>query len=98
MGASLTSNPFRAPLRQANNNPIHIPPQSHKSWAGVHRAASRAFGRRRNRLLLGSVRNRPADASMFPPDFIARAAALVARYKAAGLMVATAESCTGGRG
>jgi nicotinamide-nucleotide amidase len=33
---------------------------------------------------------------MFPPDLIARAADLVARYKAAGLMAATAESCTGG--
>jgi nicotinamide-nucleotide amidase len=33
---------------------------------------------------------------MFPPDLLARAAALVARYKAAGLMAATAESCTGG--
>jgi nicotinamide-nucleotide amidase len=33
---------------------------------------------------------------MFPPDLIARAVDLVARYKAAGLMAATAESCTGG--
>lgn len=33
---------------------------------------------------------------MFPPDLIARATALVARYRAAGLMAATAESCTGG--
>ena len=33
---------------------------------------------------------------MFPPDLIARAAELVARYRAAGLMAATAESCTGG--
>jgi nicotinamide-nucleotide amidase len=33
---------------------------------------------------------------MFSPDLIARAADLVARYKAAGLMAATAESCTGG--
>ena len=33
---------------------------------------------------------------MFSSDLIARAAALIARYKAAGLMVATAESCTGG--
>ena len=33
---------------------------------------------------------------MFPPDLLARAAALVARYRAAGLMAATAESCTGG--
>jgi nicotinamide-nucleotide amidase len=33
---------------------------------------------------------------MFPPDLIARASALVARYRAAGLMAATAESCTGG--
>jgi nicotinamide-nucleotide amidase len=33
---------------------------------------------------------------MFPPDLLARAADLVARYKAAGLMAATAESCTGG--
>jgi nicotinamide-nucleotide amidase len=33
---------------------------------------------------------------MFPPDLITRAADLVASYKAAGLMAATAESCTGG--
>ncbi|HEY1782211.1 MAG TPA: CinA family protein [Roseiarcus sp.] len=33
---------------------------------------------------------------MFPPDLIVRATALIARYRAAGLMVATAESCTGG--
>ena len=33
---------------------------------------------------------------MFPPDLIDRAAALIARYRAAKLMVATAESCTGG--
>jgi nicotinamide-nucleotide amidase len=33
---------------------------------------------------------------MFPRDLIARAAALIARYRAAGLMAATAESCTGG--
>ena len=33
---------------------------------------------------------------MFAPDLIARAAELVARYRAAGLMAATAESCTGG--
>ncbi len=33
---------------------------------------------------------------MFPPDLRARAAALVARYRAAGLKAATAESCTGG--
>jgi len=33
---------------------------------------------------------------MFPPDLTARAAALIARYRAAGLMAATAESCTGG--
>ena len=33
---------------------------------------------------------------MFPPDLIARAAALIARCRAAGLKVATAESCTGG--
>jgi nicotinamide-nucleotide amidase len=33
---------------------------------------------------------------MFSPDLIARAADLVARYRAAGLMAATAESCTGG--
>jgi nicotinamide-nucleotide amidase len=33
---------------------------------------------------------------MFPPDLLAQAADLVARYKAAGLMAATAESCTGG--
>ena len=33
---------------------------------------------------------------MFPPDLIAHAAELIARYRAAGLMAATAESCTGG--
>ena len=33
---------------------------------------------------------------MFPLELIARAAELVARYRAAGLMAATAESCTGG--
>ena len=33
---------------------------------------------------------------MFPPDLIARAAALVASYREAALMAATAESCTGG--
>jgi nicotinamide-nucleotide amidase len=33
---------------------------------------------------------------MFPPDLLARAAELVARYREAGLMAATAESCTGG--
>lgn len=33
---------------------------------------------------------------MFPPDLITRAAELIARYRAAGLMAATAESCTGG--
>ena len=33
---------------------------------------------------------------MFSPDLIARAADLVARYNATGLMAATAESCTGG--
>jgi nicotinamide-nucleotide amidase len=33
---------------------------------------------------------------MFPSDLIERAAALIARYRAAGLMAATAESCTGG--
>jgi nicotinamide-nucleotide amidase len=33
---------------------------------------------------------------MFPPDLLARAADLVARYREAGLMAATAESCTGG--
>lgn len=33
---------------------------------------------------------------MFPPDLTARAADLVAHYRAAGLMAATAESCTGG--
>src|ERR1700735_948537 len=35
-------------------------------------------------------------APMFPPDLIDRAAALIARYRAEGLKVATAESCTGG--
>src|SRR5271157_471284 len=38
---------------------------------------------------------RPSDA-MFPPDLIARAAALLDRCRAAGLKIATAESCTGG--
>jgi nicotinamide-nucleotide amidase len=33
---------------------------------------------------------------MFPPDLLVRAAELIARYRALGLMVATAESCTGG--
>jgi len=33
---------------------------------------------------------------IFPPDLTARAAALIDRYRAAGLMAATAESCTGG--
>jgi nicotinamide-nucleotide amidase len=33
---------------------------------------------------------------MFPPDLLVRAAELVARYREAGLMAATAESCTGG--
>jgi len=33
---------------------------------------------------------------MFPPDLIARATCLIARYRAAGLMATTAESCTGG--
>jgi nicotinamide-nucleotide amidase len=33
---------------------------------------------------------------MFPPDLLARAADIVARYRALKLMVATAESCTGG--
>jgi nicotinamide-nucleotide amidase len=33
---------------------------------------------------------------MFSTDLITRAAELVARYRAAGLMAATAESCTGG--
>ena len=33
---------------------------------------------------------------MFPPDLLVRAAALIARYRAVGRMVATAESCTGG--
>jgi nicotinamide-nucleotide amidase len=33
---------------------------------------------------------------MFPPDLIVRAAALIAQYRAVGLMAATAESCTGG--
>ena len=37
-----------------------------------------------------------SDDPMFPPDLTARAAALIARYRAAGLMAATAESCTGG--
>jgi nicotinamide-nucleotide amidase len=33
---------------------------------------------------------------MFPPEFVLRAAALLDRYKAAGLKIVTAESCTGG--
>ncbi len=33
---------------------------------------------------------------MFPPDLAARAAALLDRCRAAGLKIATAESCTGG--
>lgn len=33
---------------------------------------------------------------MYPPDLITRAAALLERYRKAGLKVATAESCTGG--
>ena len=33
---------------------------------------------------------------MFPADLILRASALIARYRAAGRMIATAESCTGG--
>jgi nicotinamide-nucleotide amidase len=33
---------------------------------------------------------------MFAPDLITRATELIARYRGAGLMVATAESCTGG--
>jgi nicotinamide-nucleotide amidase len=33
---------------------------------------------------------------MFSADLTARATELIARYRAAGLMVATAESCTGG--
>jgi nicotinamide-nucleotide amidase len=33
---------------------------------------------------------------MFPPDFLVRAAELIARYRDLKLMVATAESCTGG--
>jgi nicotinamide-nucleotide amidase len=33
---------------------------------------------------------------MFPPELVARAAALLDRCKAAGLKIATTESCTGG--
>ncbi|HEX9168145.1 MAG TPA: CinA family protein [Roseiarcus sp.] len=33
---------------------------------------------------------------MFPPDLLVRAAELIVRYRSSGLMVATAESCTGG--
>jgi nicotinamide-nucleotide amidase len=33
---------------------------------------------------------------MFSPDLITRATELIARYRVAGLMAATAESCTGG--
>ena len=35
-------------------------------------------------------------ASLFPPDLVARAAALIDRCRVAGLRIATAESCTGG--
>ena len=35
-------------------------------------------------------------AAMFPPDLTTRAAALIVQYRAAKLMAATAESCTGG--
>jgi nicotinamide-nucleotide amidase len=45
--------------------------------------------------LLQQVRERPSDA-MFPPDLIASAAALLDRFRAAGLKITTAESCTGG--
>ena len=38
----------------------------------------------------------PPQASMFPTDLAARAAALLDRCHAAGLTIATAESCTGG--
>jgi nicotinamide-nucleotide amidase len=41
------------------------------------------------------VTQRPNNA-MFPPDFIARAAALLDQCRASGLKIATAESCTGG--
>jgi nicotinamide-nucleotide amidase len=43
-----------------------------------------------------TVGKRVACRPMLPPDLIARAAELVARYKTAGLMAVTAESCTGG--
>jgi nicotinamide-nucleotide amidase len=43
-----------------------------------------------------TARNRIACRRMFPPDLVARAAELIARYRAAGFMAATAESCTGG--
>jgi nicotinamide-nucleotide amidase len=33
---------------------------------------------------------------MFPPDLLVRATELIVRYRGAGLMVVTAESCTGG--
>ena len=33
---------------------------------------------------------------MFPPDLLVRAAELIVRYRGLGLMIATAESCTGG--
>ena len=33
---------------------------------------------------------------MFPPDLLVRAAELIVRYRGLGMMVATAESCTGG--
>ena len=33
---------------------------------------------------------------MFPPELISAAAELLAKYRAAGLKIATAESCTGG--
>jgi nicotinamide-nucleotide amidase len=46
--------------------------------------------------LFTAAGKRVASPSMFPPDLIVRATDLIARYSAAGLMAATAESCTGG--
>ena len=42
------------------------------------------------------TRQHSAVGQMFPPDLTARAAALIARYKDASLMIVAAESCTGG--
>ena len=55
-----------------------------------------AGGRLSTREFRGGRKSHRLRRPMFPPDLIARAAELVARYQAAGLMAATAESCTGG--